>query len=201
MVYFKRLILLNVGMGSDRPFDEMCKANLRYAEGMEFHKGDVLVFEGGVDISPRLYGETSHPQTQHSNDSRDRKEAMAFHLAVEAQIPMIGICRGAQLFTALLGGKLVQHVGGHLQDHEIFTNTDKNFTVTSCHHQMMVPDGIKHDLIAWSNCVSHPKAKKEPEIVFYPEVKALAIQSHPEWMPNECPFVVYCRQLVSNLLM
>lgn len=187
-------------MGSDRPFDNMCEANLRYTEGMEFRKGDVLVFEGGVDISSRLYGESPHPHTQHSNDSRDRKEALAFHQAAEAKIPMIGICRGAQLFTALLGGKLIQHVGGHLQDHLIHTDTDKSFEVTSCHHQMMVPQGIKHDLIAWSKDVSKTGNQKEPEIVFYPEVRALAIQSHPEWMPTWCPFVVYCRQLVSTLL-
>jgi len=197
---FKNLVLLNVGMGSDRPFLELCEDRIRYEPDRTLKKGDLLVFEGGVDISPRLYGERPHPQTQHANNARDIKEAQAFHDAVELGIPMIGICRGAQLFTALLGGKLIQHVNGHLQDHQIITNEGKLFHVTSCHHQMMVPTGIKHELLGWSNGVSSPTAEKEPEIVFYPEVKALAIQAHPEWMSNEDPFVAHCRTLVSNLL-
>jgi len=191
-------------MGSDRPFlslvEDEFKVNYGGTGFEAFQKGDVLVFEGGVDISPLLYGEKPHPQTQYANRGRDQQEAWAFNQAVKHKIPMIGICRGAQLFTALLGGKLIQHVNGHLRDHEISTNDEKNFTVTSCHHQMMVPDGIKHSLLGWSNGVSSPKATQEPEIVFYPEVKALAIQSHPEWMHEEDPFVKYCQQLVQNLL-
>ena len=208
MKSFKRLVLLDVGMGSDRPFlpliedENVVSWSQSLKEGLK--EGDILVFEGGVDIDPALYGEKPHPQTQYANKKRDATEIAAFEAARRKGLPMIGICRGAQLFTAILGGKLIQHVHGHLQDHEITVDDPndaftQNYLVTSCHHQMMVPPK-EHVLIGWSNAVSSPTAKLEPEVVYYPQAKALAIQSHPEWMNINDPFVVYCRSLVNTLL-
>ena len=207
MTSFNRTVLLNVGMGSDRPFHSLAEEHTTWAKikgGLK--KGDLLIFEGGVDISPSLYGELPHPQTQYANKNRDALECHVFDLARSLEIPMVGICRGAQLFTALLGGRLIQHVNGHLSDHKIVCNYPKDsdspaqyFQVTSCHHQMMVPPK-EHVLIGWSDGISSPTAKFEPEIVYYPQAKALAIQSHPEWMDEYDPFVVYCRTLVNTLL-
>jgi gamma-glutamyl-gamma-aminobutyrate hydrolase PuuD len=200
MTFFKRTVLINVGMGSDEPFLSLAPINTTFNEIKgKIEKGDLLIFEGGVDISPSIYGEPKHPQTQHSNESRDLKEGAAYETARAKKIAMLGICRGAQLFTALEGGKLDQHVSGHLSAHSIDTYDGKHFEVSSCHHQMMIvpPSG---QLLAWSNNLAKKGNNKEPEIVFYPEANALAIQSHPEWMPIDCSFNVYCRHLITTLL-
>ena len=73
---------------------------------------DLVVFTGGSDVDPALYAEPKHKETRSKID-RDMREAAIFQVCVDSRIPMVGICRGAQLLTVLAGGKLVQHIGGH----------------------------------------------------------------------------------------
>ena len=189
---FNRLVVLDVGFGSARPFMDLFKSKTRYHRGIGFEKGDILIFEGGTDINPEIYGEKPGKYTQRPDSGRDNIEIDAFNLARDENIPMIGICRGAQLFTALLGGKLIQHVNGHMGNHEITTKGGKILVSSSCHHQMMVPPR-EHELLAIAN-------QQDPEVVFYPQAKALAIQGHPEWHHGNDPYIKYCNELVSSLL-
>ena len=70
---------------------------------------DGLVLSGGADIDPDYLGE--EPLDCISvNPRRDAQELMLVRLAVERQIPVLGICRGIQMLTAALGGKLYQDI-------------------------------------------------------------------------------------------
>ena len=70
---------------------------------------DGLVLSGGADIDPDYLGE--EPLDCISvNPRRDAQELMLVRLAVERQIPILGICRGIQMLTAALGGKLYQDI-------------------------------------------------------------------------------------------
>lgn len=70
---------------------------------------DGLVLSGGADIDPDYLGE--EPLDCISiNPRRDAQELMLVNLAVERQIPILGICRGIQILTAALGGKLYQDI-------------------------------------------------------------------------------------------
>lgn len=71
---------------------------------------DGLVLTGGIDVDPLRYGATPHPATDPPQPVRDEWEiALAFG-AIERQLPVLGICRGAQVLNVALGGSLHQHV-------------------------------------------------------------------------------------------
>lgn len=157
-------------------------------------KADIVVFSGGADINPKLYGCEKHKST-YFNDERDFIETSCYNKLSPNQV-VIGICRGAQLITALNGGKLIQNVSGHCGGDHYITNGSDKVLITSLHHQMMYPfdmDKKDYDLLYWSvkklsrvyegDGISEPE--REPEVVLYHKNNAplgLAIQGHPEMM-------------------
>jgi putative glutamine amidotransferase len=71
---------------------------------------DGLVLVGGADIDPSRYGQAPGPKTGVLRLERDTSEFGLFHLALEADLPVLGVCRGIQLINVALGGTLHQHV-------------------------------------------------------------------------------------------
>ena len=69
---------------------------------------DGILFTGGQDVSPSLYGMEDMTGNVVSSPERDTMEAMLFRLVLETRKPVLGICRGLQLINALLGGTLWQ---------------------------------------------------------------------------------------------
>ena len=73
---------------------------------------DGLVITGGRDVDPAAYGQQPHPATDEPR--RDRlRDAWEFALlrgAVRRGMPVLGICRGAQVLNVALGGTLHQHL-------------------------------------------------------------------------------------------
>lgn len=67
-----------------------------------------ILFTGGQDVSPRIYGENASPLCGEACDERDNMERELLRLAVENDIPSLGICRGIQFINAALGGSLYQ---------------------------------------------------------------------------------------------
>jgi putative glutamine amidotransferase len=68
-----------------------------------------FLFTGGQDVSPGLYGAEASALCGPVCAGRDRMEGVLFSIAVlEQDKPALGICRGIQLFNALLGGTLYQ---------------------------------------------------------------------------------------------
>ena len=161
---------------------------------------DAVVLWGGADISPSLYNESpivfSGP---HAPSHRDSYEWELLKNAVQRNIPIIGVCRGAQIMCAFAGGTLIQNVTNHQTynggDHTVQTN-DGIFQTKGDHHQMMSPNKIEHTVLAWcdppqsekyepndtygANLLIH-KHIVEPEVIYFPTINGLAIQAHPEW--------------------
>lgn len=75
-----------------------------------FEKLDGLCLPGGVDVDPAEYGETRHPDLGSVDAPRDRTELLLAHWALEANLPVLGICRGIQLLNVAAGGTLYQHI-------------------------------------------------------------------------------------------
>jgi putative glutamine amidotransferase len=73
-------------------------------------KLDGLVLVGGQDIDPSRYGQALHPATGTLHLERDASEFGLFHLALEADMPVLGVCRGMELINVALGGTLHQHL-------------------------------------------------------------------------------------------
>jgi gamma-glutamyl-gamma-aminobutyrate hydrolase PuuD len=71
---------------------------------------DAVVLAGGPDVDPDRYGAAPHPRTGEPRPERDAAELAVLHQALERGIPVLGVCRGAQILNVGLGGTLVQHV-------------------------------------------------------------------------------------------
>jgi hypothetical protein len=188
-----------------------------------FDEANIIVYTGGEDITPSLYKEIPHPTT-FSNIERDKEEIEVFNKAKEAGKHIIGICRGSQFLCVMAGGSLVQHQENPKYIHEINTFNEKKLWVNSTHHQAQYPWKLKKDkfkLLGWSLGVSNfhfngeekeivndiIDGGKEVEMVYYPEIKSLAIQSHPEMLLNDIDkyseikeSITFCRFLLNSHL-
>jgi putative glutamine amidotransferase len=71
---------------------------------------DGIVFSGGSDLDPTLYGASAHPETGGVVRERDDFELSLMRAALERDVPMLAICRGSQVLNVALGGDLEQHV-------------------------------------------------------------------------------------------
>lgn len=69
---------------------------------------DGLLLPGGGDIDPVFYGETDNGRCALVRPELDRFEICLVRLAIERKLPVLGICRGAQLLNVATGGTLFQ---------------------------------------------------------------------------------------------
>lgn len=216
----KTLTLGYLGMGTGRvePFDQIFNGR-KLVTAKDIKNGiaiDALVIWGGEDISPSLYdaSPSSYTGARATLSHRDEAESSACLEAIDRGIPIIGICRGAQLVCAMAGGSLIQHVTNHGTSHLMTTNDGRHIMTTSVHHQMMYPFDVEHEMLAWATqkrsttYVIEDDAQKEemadhvePEVVHFPTIKAIAIQGHPEFVSDsKHPFVQYCMEVTRKYL-
>jgi putative glutamine amidotransferase len=186
----------------------------------DLKEGDILLIWGGADIHPSLYHKPMSLESQASfrgPSGRDQVEWALMQRAKQLNIPIIGVCRGAQMLCALAGGYLMQHVSGHAgREHKVITFDGRELKVNSLHHQMMVPrtaEGkeVPHEVVAevpkealrstvyvdGPNKVDH---NQEPEFLYFPEVKGFAIQWHPEMMSTSAPATKYIQEYIDGRL-
>ena len=71
---------------------------------------DGLIITGGKDIDPAAYGHQPHPATEEPARDRDCWEFALLEAALHRRVPVLGICRGAQVLNVALGGTLHQHL-------------------------------------------------------------------------------------------
>ena len=65
-----------------------------------------FLFTGGQDVAPELYGTKDTTGTVVSSPERDKLETLLLKKALQADKPILGICRGFQFLNAFLGGTL-----------------------------------------------------------------------------------------------
>jgi putative glutamine amidotransferase len=74
------------------------------------HEIDGLLLTGGGDVDPVFYGEDRHPSVEDAEPGRDEFELDLTRRAVESDLPVLAICRGAQVLNVAAGGTLVQDI-------------------------------------------------------------------------------------------
>jgi putative glutamine amidotransferase len=71
---------------------------------------DGLMLCGGRDIDPSRYGQSPHAEAEQPDKLRDELEEKLLSAAIDADLPFLGICRGAQMLNINRGGTLIQHL-------------------------------------------------------------------------------------------
>ena len=91
---------------------------------------DGLVLQGGADLAPETYGEKALKPEWAGDRVRDRYELEVLDEFMQADKPVLGICRGAQLINVALGGTLHQDINSELPGtlgHRASNTYEKNF--------------------------------------------------------------------------
>jgi putative glutamine amidotransferase len=155
---------------------------------------DALVITGGYDLDPATYGQQPHPTTDEPRTDRDAWEFALLRGALDRGLPVLGICRGAQVLNVAFGGTLHQHLpdvlghNGHRAGNAVFTSLPVRTvpgtrlaalvgesTCASCYHHQAI-DKVGDGLV-----VSAWDADGVVEALELPEDRfVLAVQWHPE---------------------
>ncbi len=90
------------------------RSNIRLSDYAKHLDG--LVLQGGADITPQSYGEEPLDPLWAGDRVRDVYEMELLHEFVEADRPVLGICRGAQLINVAFGGTLYQDIPHQIPD-------------------------------------------------------------------------------------
>jgi putative glutamine amidotransferase len=96
------------------------------------HGCDGILLMGGTDVNPARYAAARHDETEESDDERDHLELVLISQALEMDLPLLGICRGLQIFNVAHGGTLTQHLD--TADHHVRRTKDKGEPA----HQAMI---------------------------------------------------------------
>jgi gamma-glutamyl-gamma-aminobutyrate hydrolase PuuD len=163
---------------------------------------DALVLVGGGDLDPAGFGGGDHETLSGVDPVRDRAERALLEAALEADVPVLAICRGLQLLNVALGGSLTLHlperVGHHghqpapgqFSEVEVATvpgsavakELGERLTVQCSHHQAI--DRLGAGLVVTARSVE-PDGSDEPggvvEAVELPGRQfVVGVQWHPE---------------------
>ena len=155
---------------------------------------DGIMFTGGSDVDPALYGEHPHPTTM-VKPERDTAELLLMRAALAVELPVLGICRGMQLMTVAYGGRLHQHLpdvlghdthrpvsGPKFGTHPVRLEPGSRahgilgdmVIVNSFHHQGVADPG-KITAVGWCPDDGLVEVVEDPDHAF-----ALGVQWHPE---------------------
>lgn len=159
-----------------------------------------ILFSGGCDLSPETSGCEASPLIKGVTPGRDAFESQIFNQAMEAGLPILGICRGHQLINALLGGTTIRDISeaGYAEQHNRGTELGP-------HPIRTVPGTLLRSLAGdykevWS---THHQAVKTPgrgliinayspegivEGIEHESGRILGVQTHPERMDMLEPF-------------
>lgn len=124
---------------------------------------DGLVLHGGEDIAPEVYGETARKDEWRGQLTKDRMELALIRSCLKQNIPILGICRGAQLINVALGGTLHQDIGEAFQSATCHRNGE--IYEKNTHEMIISPKGhlakiYPHEETVKINSVHHQAMKE-----------------------------------------
>lgn len=176
---------------------------------------DGLLIGGGDDIGAEIYGGMPVPDVR-IDPSRDALELSALDIALPKRVPVLGICRGAQMLNVALGGTLNQDI------YEVYRQAPRMWTVLPRKHVQLEPGTTLRGLIGMETVTVnslHNQSVKElgrglrisgtdehgivQAIEHTGETFRIGVQWHPEFLIYRKPhrrlfgaFVEACRETI-----
>ncbi|MFI5177639.1 MAG: gamma-glutamyl-gamma-aminobutyrate hydrolase family protein [Vicinamibacterales bacterium] len=127
---------------------------------------DGVLLTGGPDVDPAEYGERERHPTVEINSERDEYELALARLAIAGDVPLLAICRGAQVLNVAAGGTLVQDIPTSEPSdltHTILPRTaiahDVNVASGTCLAVLLAPE-LEHGSVAVNS--RHHQSVKDP---------------------------------------
>jgi putative glutamine amidotransferase len=163
---------------------------------------DGLLLTGGGDVAARCYGEHPAAEAYGVNAARDAWELALVAAARAADLPILGVCRGAQVLNVAAGGTLIQHLPVRTDEPHREYERDREtvhpvvvepgsllsaitgqraFGVNSLHHQAVADVGSSLRPVAWA-----PDGVIEA-VESVDDGPLLGIQWHPELLTRQPP--------------
>ena len=171
-----------------------------------------VLLTGGADISPARYGQPAHSRTRPMPARREAFDLAVARAAARRRLPLLAICRGAQIVNVARGGTLIQDLptepgaarhaaepGSPDARHTVRVEPgtllagiveEGTLKVNSSHHQAIerIGRGLRRSAVAPDGVV---EAVEDPRLPFF-----LAVQWHPERLPDEPAHAALFRALV-----
>jgi putative glutamine amidotransferase len=102
---------------------------------------DGLVLTGGGDVDPVRYGEARHDTVEDAEPGRDEFEIDLARRAVAVDLPLLAICRGAQVLNVAAGGTLVQDIPSVVTSSELTHSIEQS--ANGIAHEVAVAPGSR----------------------------------------------------------
>jgi len=149
---------------------------------------DGLIFAGGEDIEPSIYGGNSHSTIAAVDPERDEFELALAEKVLQSSTPTLGICRGSQLLNVATGGKLIEDVPDEIGD----SISHRDDVGKPSEHPVQIEQGSRLAEITGSNAVNvksqhHQGMRTVPDVWRISArardgvIEALVHKTHP-WM-------------------
>lgn len=160
-----------------------------------------LLLAGGADVAPKSYGQAPIDPRWSGDALRDEYEIRLVRAAKARGMPILGVCRGAQILNVALGGTLWQDIETQVEDslvHRDWERYDENghdvrlkagswiaerydgaevVAVNSIHHQGLRDVASVLVPTAWA-----PDGTVEAVEAIDPARWIVGVQWHPEWL-------------------
>ena len=177
--------------------------------GEKFKPVDLLILPGGLDINPASYGKAPRFSTTNTDVYKQYFYDNCLKDYIDAKVPILGICLGAQQLAVYFNSKLEQDLKFHAQSkdrwetaHEIFPiNGGKVFTtepikVNSHHHQGLLMSKLGAALIPlFVSKNEENEADAIVEVFKHRDLPIYGVQYHPEELYDEVSI-----QIIKSLL-
>lgn len=99
-----------------------------------------ILLTGGGDVDPALYGEAPHPSYDAAEPGLDAFEIALARAAIEADVPLLALCRGMQVVNVAGGGTLVQDIPSEIAGALTHSIPEPRFAIA---HEVWVTKGSR----------------------------------------------------------
>ncbi len=161
---------------------------------------DGLLLSGGGDPDARRFGEEALPSQGAVQPWRDSMELFMARESLQNGMPLLGICRGAQVLNIAAGGTLHQDLSGiagvqHDQRaprnypiHQVRIMRDSLlYSIVQC--ERLLVNSFHHQAVRSAGKFMRVSAQAKDRVVEAVEVMdhpfALGVQWHPEWLTGQ----------------